>query len=61
LQKRNNTPKKRILSLETIGNNRGNGSSSEEDRGGNFHLDHDDINVLKKWQSAIDARQFGLG
>ena len=28
--------------LETVGNNRGNGSSSDEDRSSDFHLDHDE-------------------
>jgi len=39
---RNNKRDKRVLGLETVGDSRGNGSSSDEDGGGDFHLDHDE-------------------
>jgi len=50
-----NGRKERILSFETIGKNGGDGSSSEEDGGGKFHLNHDDSNIQNG--SAIDARK----
>jgi hypothetical protein len=44
------TDSKRVLSLETVGNDGNDGSSSDENGGGNFHLDHDnDLLVEEKW------------
>ena len=45
--KRNNRRSKGVLSLETVGNDGGDDSSSNEERSGNFHLDHDDLDVVK--------------
>jgi hypothetical protein len=40
------TGNKRVLSLETVGNNGGDGTGNEENRGGNLHLDHDGLRVV---------------
>ena len=42
-----NIRNKRVLGLETVGNNGGDGGSSDEDGSSDFHLNHDeDLNVF---------------